>query len=165
MRYFTDDINTLDKLRKQYRDLLKVYHPDNVGGSTEATQEINAEYDTLFALLKDKHESQKTSETSTDMKYDFAEDEMLREMLSKVICFIGIQIEIIGAWIWISGNTYQHRKELSKLGFKFAGQKKCWYWHSEAFRKKSRKTLSMADIRNYYGSTNINPEQRELLEA
>ena len=36
---------TLEDLRKQYRDLLKQYHPDNPAGSTEACQEINAEYD------------------------------------------------------------------------------------------------------------------------
>lgn len=47
MMYFTDGIKTLDELRKQYRDLLKMYHPDNAGGSTEATQEINSEYDTF----------------------------------------------------------------------------------------------------------------------
>lgn len=88
-------------------------------------------------LLRIGTTTKKASEASADMKYDFEEDEMLREMLAKVICFVGIQIEIIGAWIWISGNTYQHRKELSKSGFKFARQKKYWYWHSDTFRKKT----------------------------
>ena len=45
------DVNTLEELRRQYRDLLKKFHPDNANGSTEATQEINAEYDRLFKLL------------------------------------------------------------------------------------------------------------------
>ena len=56
MTYFKD-VNTLEELRKQYKELLKKYHPDNPQGSTEATQDINAEYDKLFRLLKDKHES------------------------------------------------------------------------------------------------------------
>ena len=43
-RYFKN-VDSLEQLRKQYRDLLKQYHPDNVNGSTEAIQEINAEYD------------------------------------------------------------------------------------------------------------------------
>lgn len=55
-KYFKD-MNTLEELRRQYRDLLKTFHPDNANGSTEATQEINAEYDKLFKVLKNRHES------------------------------------------------------------------------------------------------------------
>ena len=55
MKYFKN-VHTLEELRKQYKELLKKYHPDNANGSTEATQEINAEYDRLFKLLKDRHE-------------------------------------------------------------------------------------------------------------
>lgn len=160
MTYFKD-INTLEQLRKQYRDLLKKYHPDNANGSTETTQEINAEYDRLFKVLKDRHEKStdsKENNAKTDfnnMKYDFTEDELLREMLQKVIHLSDITIEIIGNWLWISGNTYQYREKLKDLGFKFTGQKKSWYWHSEAFRKRSKKKLSMDDIRNYYGSTEV----------
>ena len=121
--YFKD-VQTLDELRKQYRDLLKKYHPDNENGSVEITQEINAEYERLFKILKDKHTRQQNngtegtkgskSDNSTsydNMKYDFKEDELLREMLQKVIYFSDITIEIIGNWIWLSGNTYQYRKE------------------------------------------------------
>lgn len=168
-KYFKD-VNTLEELRKQYKELLKRYHPDNANGSTEATQEINAEYDRLFKVLKDRHESKsadsKESNAKTDfnnMKYDFTEDELLREMLQKVIHFDGITLEIIGNWLWISGNTYQYRKELKDLGFKFAGQKKSWYWHSEAFRKRSHKKLSMEDIRNYYGSTEVETDGTKRL--
>ena len=100
-----------------------------------------------------------------NLKYNFEEDELLRKMLQKVIHLSDITIEIIGNWIWISGNTYQYRKELKEMGFKFAGQKKCWYWHSETFRKKSRKKLSMNDIRNYYGSTEVETEGRQRLQA
>ena len=42
-KYFKD-VNTLEELRRQYRDLLKKYHPDNANGNTQATQEINAEF-------------------------------------------------------------------------------------------------------------------------
>lgn len=168
-KYF-ENINTLEELRKQYKELLKLHHPDN-GGNVLEMQEINAEYDRLFKVLKNAHENNCSSDrtsTNTDynnMKYDFAEDEKLREMLNKIIHFDNIDIELIGAWIWVSGNTYACKKELKELGFKWANQKKMWYWHSEIFKKKSRKTLSMDDIRNYYGSTEIRPERKILLQA
>ena len=120
-------------------------------------------------MLKDRHESKTTDNTSEDkasydrMRWDETEDEKLRGILSKVIHISDITIEIVGAWVWISGNTYSYRKELKDLGFKFAGTKKMWYWHSEAFRKKSKKSLSMDDIRNYYGSTEIKPDERKKI--
>lgn len=168
MAYFKN-VNTLEELRKQYRDLLKTYHPDNPSGSTQATQEINAEYDKLFKVLKDKHESKSTGsekgKTSfDDMKYDFSEDQKLREVLQQIICFSGINIEIVGCWIWVDGNTYEYKDALKGLGFKWAREKKKWYFHTEAFRKRSHKTLSMDDIRSYYGSTEVETEDTYRLK-
>lgn len=164
MKYF-NNVSDLSELRKQYKELLKIHHPDN-GGNVADMQEINAEYDSLFKMLKDKHSSNATDSDKTsydNMKYDFAEDEKLREMLNKVIAFHGITLEVIGNWLW-AFDSYNYRKELKELGFRYARNKKAWYWHSDAFRKKSHKSLSMDDIRSYYGSTEIR-EQRELLEA
>ena len=173
MKYFKD-VHTLEELRKQYKELLKKYHPDNPQGSTEATQEINAEYDRLFKLLKDKHKRKSDntadstntnqSEYSKNM-YDWENDKALREVLQKIINFDEIEIEIVGAWIWLSGNTYNYKKELKELGFKWASQKKQWYFHTDIFRKKSHKSLSMDDIRSYYGSTKVQADSRILLEA
>ena len=166
MKYFKNT-ETLEELRKQYKELLKTHHPDN-GGNVADMQEINSEYDQLFKVLKDKHES-KTADSDKGKAdfnkkyYDFAEDKALRDMLNKIIGFNGVKIEIIGNWIWCF-DSYGYRKELKELGFKYAGQKKAWYYHTEAFRKKGHKALSMDDIRNYYGSTEVQPEERKLLK-
>lgn len=164
MMYFKN-VNNLQELRKQYKELLKAHHPDN-GGDLEAMQEINAEYDKLFKVLKDKHES-KTADTENNynnMQYDFEEDAKLREVLEKIIHFSDITIEVCSSWIWLSGNTYQYRTELKEIGFKWASKKKQWYWHSEAFRKKGHKPLSMDEIRNYYGSTEVKTQGRKILK-
>lgn len=166
MKYFKD-CNTLEELRKQYKELLKAHHPDN-GGNVADMQEINSEYDGLFKALKNKHESTQTSTDNAkadfnNMKYDFSEDTALREMLSKIIGFTGITIEIIGNWLWCF-NSYKFRKELKELGFKYASSKKAWYYHTEAFRKKSHRKLSMNDIRDYYGSTEVQTEERKQLK-
>lgn len=149
MTYFKN-VETLEELRKQYKELLKTHHPDN-GGNVADMQEINAEYDKLFKVLKDRHESKQTSTDGAktgfnNYKYDFEADEALREILQKIIGFSDITIELCGSWIWLSGNTYQYKAELKEIGFKWASKKKQWYWHSEAFRKKGKKALSMDDI-------------------
>lgn len=123
MTYFKN-VESLEQLRKQYRDLLKKYHPDN-GGSEEITKAINTEYEQLFKVLKNRHESKATeadSKTSSyeNNKYNFEEDEKLREILQKIIYFEGVTIEICGSWIWVSGNTYQYRKAFKEIGFEWA---------------------------------------------
>lgn len=130
MKYF-NNVSTLEELRRQYKELLKKYHPDNPQGSTEATQEINAEYDRLFKVLKNRHESKsadnKESNAKTDfnnMKYDFSEDAKLREVLQQIISFEGINIEIVGCWIWVDGNTYDYKDTLKSIGFKWAREKR-----------------------------------------
>ena len=141
-KYFKD-VNTLEELRRQYRDLLKKYHPDNANGSTEATQEINAEYDKLFKVLKDRHESKATDSQEgnakigfNNMKYDFSEDAKLREVLQQIITFEDINIEIVGCLIWVDGNTYDYKDTLKNIGFKWFREKKKWYFHTETFRKR-----------------------------
>lgn len=168
MTYFKN-VETLEELRKQYKELLKKYHPDNPNGSTEATQAINVEYDKLFKILKDKHERKTTGNEKgkndfNNMKYDFSEDKALREVLQKIITFSDITIEIVGCWIWVDGNTYSYKDKLKEIGFKWAREKKKWYFHTEAFRKRSHKKLSMDDIREYYGSTEVQTEETKRLK-
>lgn len=168
MTNYFSNVKTLEELRRQYKELLKKYHPDNPDGSTEATQSINAEYDELFKDIKDRHDKEQTDGRRTaydDMKYSCEEDERLREVLQKIISFVGINIEIIGAWIWVDGNTYAYKKDLKDMGFKWANEKKKWYFHTEAFRKRSHKKLSIDDIRNYYGSTEVYTKSAILLQA
>jgi len=40
MKYF-NNVKDLSELRKQYKELLRKFHPDNANRSTETTQEIN----------------------------------------------------------------------------------------------------------------------------
>ena len=50
MNKYFENISTLEDLRIQYKELLKLHHPDN-GGDLQIMQEINAEYDRMFKIL------------------------------------------------------------------------------------------------------------------
>ena len=50
MKWFNHP-QTLEELKKQYKQLAVKHHPDK-GGNTTDMQEINAKYDRLFELLK-----------------------------------------------------------------------------------------------------------------
>ena len=164
MKYF-EAVSTLEGLRKQYKDLLKVYHPDN-GGSEEICKAINEEYGRIFADLKAGKVFGKSAAKESfydSMKWDAAEDQALREKLSRIIHFADINITLVGNWIWIDGNTYAVKNDLKAEGFRWAKEKRKWYWHSEAFRKRSRKKLSFDDICGLYGAQDVQTEARPAL--
>ena len=60
MKYFKN-VKSYEDLKKQFKALLKANHPDN-GGDAEIMKEINVEYDALFPIWKNRHETQ-TGET------------------------------------------------------------------------------------------------------
>lgn len=44
---FFRGVNNILGLKKRYRDLLKIFHPDNICGDSDTVLEINKQYDTM----------------------------------------------------------------------------------------------------------------------
>ena len=156
MNKWFKNVQTIEELRKQYRELLKKYHPDNDSGSVEITQQINAEYDRLYAILS--KEKQSDGESST---YDReVENEAFKSVINDII-HINADIEIIGTWIWIHGG-YEYRELLKSVGFKFAPKKKCWCWHFGEYKRYHKKEVSLAEIRMKYGSQTVHSKSKQF---
>ena len=149
MRKWFKDVATIEELRKKYRELLKMYHPDNMNGSTEFTQEINAEYDLVFSIL-----SKETKEDKESYTYDKNEENKAFKEMIKQIIHINADIEIIGSWVWVHGG-YEYRNLLKEVGFRYAPKKKCWCWHFGEYHKHHRKEISLDEIRLKYGSQTV----------
>lgn len=49
---FFSGVGSKQSLKKRYKDLIKIYHPDNLDGDTDTIQEINSEYNKLCALYE-----------------------------------------------------------------------------------------------------------------
>ncbi len=41
---------------------------------------------------------------------------------------------------------------MKKLAFKWSSNKQAWYFHRDGYRKRSKKKLTLDEIREYYGS-------------
>jgi hypothetical protein len=149
MKWFKN-INTLDELRTMYRKLAMEHHPDR-GGSTQNMQEINNEYDILSKTLINSNttfsEGRKAWET-------FVSDE-IRQKLNEIIFLEDIIIEIIGCWIWVTGNTRAVKEDLKSHGFKFSPNKLAWYWQYGDYHKLSKKQFTMDDLRIMFGSDEV----------
>ena len=44
---FFSGVNNMRSLKKRYKDLIKIFHPDNAEGDTDVIQKINEEYEVL----------------------------------------------------------------------------------------------------------------------
>lgn len=158
MKWFNNP-TTLEELKKQYRKLCMENHPD-LGGNTADMQEINNEYDLLFEKLKNIH---KNSEGKTYTKETTETPEQFTQIINALIHLNGIEIEICGSWIWLSGNTKEHKEILKNLKFRYASKKQAWYFHSEPYKKKSKRELTLDEIRDMFGSTKYKSEEEKLL--
>ena len=151
MKWFTPTPRTLEELKKQYRVLAMKHHPD-CGGNTADMQSINAEYDILFEHLKTVHT---TATGDTYTAFTNETPEQFRNIIEKLITLDGVVIEIVGSWLWLTGNTYIYREQIKAIGFRWANSKKAWYYHTDECRKTSRKTFTLEQIRELYGSQTV----------
>lgn len=146
MKFF-NGITTLDELKAAYRRLSMQHHPD-CGGDTATMQEINAEHDELFELLKKQHNA------SADEYHQTTETpEEFRAIIELLLRLDGLTVELCGSWLWIGGNTREHKDALKAAGCRWSNNKKLWYWrHAEDGARWSRGRRSMGEIRTKYGS-------------
>lgn len=151
--WFNPAPKSLEELKKQYKKLAIQHHPD-LGGKTEDMQTINSEYDVLFNRLKNVHiNSEGEVYTSTQDSVETPEE--FKDIINRIISISGITIELIGNWIWITGDTFHCKEILKSLNFRWSRNKKAWYYHNDNYVKVSKKSFNLNDIRNMYGSTTV----------
>lgn len=155
IKYFKD-AKTVQQLRKIYVKLLKQYHPDN-GGDLEICKIINTEYDYLLGRLPKGAAGENQEDQAMNDK-DFEIDKNLREMLNKIIRFAGIEIEVVGTWVWVDGNTYPYKDNLKEFGFQWSRNRKKWHWTPYAGGYKRGRKIDFDQIRAFYGAQKVETE-------
>ena len=151
--YFKVDFQTsIEECKRQYRKLCMRWHPDRPNGDLKAMQTVNSEWDYLQKHNYNIHED-KEGNVYTDWNQDVPDDLTMKfaAIINALIRLDGVGIEICGSFIWLDGNTYEYRKALKALGFKWASRKKKWYMAPSDYRKSTGE-WSMTDIRMRYGS-------------
>ena len=146
MKWFTN-CKTLEDLKAEYKKLVFKHHPDR-GGDTATMQEINGEYEVMFERVKNIH---RNKDGETYEKENTEKPNEFRDTIEKLIKMSGVHIEIIGCFIWVSGNTKPYKDDLKEIGFKWHSKKVCWYLAPADYKKRSKKEFQMNEIRNMYG--------------
>lgn len=135
----------------------KEFHPDKIGGQLELMQLINAAYDKLKIIDYDltKYVNAELSGNNINLC------EALLKVYDKIKYYTDCNIELIGSWLWISGNTKNHKDKLKELGFRWSPKKKAWAFHKGKHR--SNKTpWNMNKIKKTYGCMKLETEDQPL---
>jgi len=124
--YFTPTPQTLEELKAQYRKLAMQHHPDN-GGDVEIMKAVNNQYDELFPRLKDIHKT-KNGEPYTSKEETTETADQFKALISELMKMDEIVIEIIGCFVWVTGNTKPYKEKFRELKFQWHSKKLAWYF-------------------------------------
>ena len=149
MKYFAD-CKTVEEIKKRYHKLCREWHPDlNPDSTPEIMAEINAEYEKAFVSAE-----KSTNGTETP--------EQFQKIINTLIKFQGLQIDIIGSWIWVSGKVARCLPAMKRLGFAYSTRRKMYYYNGGE-KKTSYSRMSMEQIKEKYGCTTIKSESQKQI--
>lgn len=153
MKYFAN-CKTLEELKKEYRRLAMIHHPDR-GGSVDAMKEINVEYEKMHNILSGDSAEEK-AKAGTASEYIRVIDALMK--------LEGLEIELCGSWLWIGGRTYEHKDALKQAACRWSNNKKKWYWRpaEQAQNFRRGKPATMGHIRDKYGSKVLSKAEDDL---
>ena len=142
-------VEGMNEAKKIYKQLAKKLHPD-VGGDEESFKLLNAIYTDLI-----EHKIY----FSNDIKIDIE----LEKIISLILHFENITIELVGSWVWVSGDTREIKEKLKEIGFKWASKKKMWFYGEMKGRNPQEK--SMEEIKSKYGSETLKSEEKKKIAS
>jgi hypothetical protein len=158
--HYFKGINDLQELKAKHLELAKANHPDN-GGDAAIMAKINAEYDEKVKELAAGAEKPRNGYTDaaanmTDEEIAAAIAAEFKATLDKLMTLDleGVKVELIGSWLWVSGNTKPIKDELKALKFRWCPKKdgQPWTWHdSFTYYPSSKGRMTKEDVENKYG--------------
>jgi hypothetical protein len=147
---------TAEEAKERFKELVKKLHPDNNPGhdTTEEFKEMSSEFRAVYDELKDVHRRKDDGTTYTETRQEYkATDngEEFARVFTTLYGMSGLTLQISGSWLWISGNTYEHKEAIKALGCKWSRSHQQWYYTSTPLNGR-RSHKSMAEIVSKYGA-------------
>ena len=144
--------NSAEDLTAAYRILAKKYHPDLNPDGAEIMKAVNA----AVAMLREHLNKWSIRSFVNDGTPSI--DEELAAIYAKIRHLPGISLEVCGSWLWVTGETRPVKDTLKENGLRFSPNKTAWYWHPAGYRKRSKNRYSMDEVRNMWGSQDLDSE-------
>lgn len=151
---FFQNCTTIDEVKSLYKKLAMQHHPDR-GGDTATMQVINKEYAFACARLA-KGAGLSEEEVNNEMNVS----EAYRQAIEQIIHLPGITVELIGFWIWVTGDTKPVKDALRQARFIYAHKKQAWFFRTDEYKVSRGGKKSLDQIRSKYGSEVIHNDRQ-----
>jgi hypothetical protein len=139
-------------IKAAYKKMILKYHPDRNPADLEMSKSINVAFQTLR-----NYDGLSAPVGCAEININLSEE--IEAAIKSVINLSGVVVELCGTWIWLSGNTKEHKEAIKEAGYKWSPKKTMWHWSpSEDKRKCRTKSVDMDSIRNKYGSAILTPK-------
>ena len=64
--------------------------------------------------------------------------------------------ELVGLWLWISGDTKPFKEKLKELGARWSSKHSKWYYSPSPIKAKFKSKYKYSEIKQRYGSRSLN---------
>lgn len=159
MRYF-DHLFTVPNIKAEYRDLAFKHHPDR-GGDVCIMQAINAQYHEALQRCNGER-----SEAANGKEHRYSYDADIEQAVMDKIMFLvaahlpGVNIALIGTWLWVTGDTKPHKELLKANGLKWHPTRSCWYFTATPNRYRPSR-LGLSGLAMRYGYKEFKDEAKQ----
>lgn len=157
MEFFTG-LQTVEAIKGAYRDLARKHHPD-LGGDLETMKALNAAYHRALAACNGQESDGRT------YRYTARTEQAIMDTIAELLKFPNLNIDLIGLWVWVSGDTRPVKEELKALGCHWHSVRRCWYWKPAGFGRSRSNPGSLEELAVKYGCRRFSSKGRQLAAA
>lgn len=137
-KYFISNYDSIGAIKKHFRQLAKQYHSD-FGGTDEQFRELYSEYEYLIKnFIKIEYK-------------DIEVPKYIQELIDKLIYYDDLELELVGTWLWVGGNTILYKDNLKKLGLFYSSKHHKWYYNGMTKKVRKYTKSSIDEIKQFYG--------------
>jgi len=152
-RWFAE-ATTTGAVKSLFRKLALRWHPDR-GGDNDTMREIIEAYEQMLAAM-DGEISRGSDGKDHEYHYNAKVEREVMEKLMELIALRmpGVEIELIGTWVWASGETKAVKDKLGKdgAGMSYIGKRQMWAWHVKRGYHSRGSDASTDALRAMYGA-------------
>lgn len=157
MSYFTS-MHTVEQIKAEYRRLAKIHHPD-IGGSEEEFKRLNNEYHDALKRCDGQKDGEHT------YRYNEGTEQELMDKIYDLLNLPGLEISLIGLWIWVSGDTKRHKEALKAMGLSWHSKRVCWYYKPQGWKRTRSSQASLEELAKKYGYRGFEAKESDVAVA
>jgi hypothetical protein len=133
-------------LEKMKVEIYQMFRLDLMAKDHHLRKDVDEEYEYLKKAFLNREKAK-----DEDSVNELSLDEILQEVLN-----LKLSSEVCGKWLWLTDqNAFKHKDYLRSLGFRYAKNKKSWYWRPVSERSANQDPMPMSYIRKKYGTQTI----------